>query len=228
MRVSFNISNKDIKFDSQSKVICLVSGGLDSPVATWLTVRKGCVPVFVFFDNYPFADETTKQRAMEAIKKLSKYANGNRLKVYVVPHGGDLTDILRNCPRNLTCILCRRMMYRLAEKIALSEDADAIVTGEIIGEHASQTLTNLRVETRAISDVSILRPLLGVNKREVAELAREIGTFDASTKPASCCTGPPRKPRTRARMEEILEAEERLNIEAMISRDLKGATILEV
>lgn len=228
VRGPFKIEKKDIRFNPQSKVICLVSGGLDSPVATWLTMRKGCIPVFVFFDNYPFADETTKQRAMEAIKKLSKYAPENKLKAYVVPHGGDLTDILRNCPRNLTCVLCRRMMYRLAEKIALSEGADAIVTGEIIGEHASQTLINLRVETQAISDVSILRPLLGVNKREVAELARKIGTFDLSTKPASCCTGPPRKPRTRARMEEILEAEERLNIEAMISRDLKGATILEV
>ncbi|MFB0501454.1 MAG: tRNA sulfurtransferase [Candidatus Bathyarchaeia archaeon] len=228
MRVSFNINKKDIRFDSQSKVVCLVSGGIDSPVAAWLMMRKGFVPVFVFLDNYPFADETTKQRAMEAIKKLSEYAYRNKLKVYVIPHGDDLTDILKNCPRSLTCVLCRRIMYRLAEKIALLEDADAIVTGEIIGEHASQTLINLRVETQAISDVTILRPLLGMNKREVENLARKIGTFDASTKPASCCTGPPPKPRTRARLEEIREAEERLNIEGMISRDLDGATILEV
>jgi len=228
MKVSFNIGKKHIKFDSKSKVICLVSGGIDSPVAAWLTMRKGCVPVFVFFDNYPFADETTRQRAVEAIRKLSDYAHGQKLKVYVVPHGDDLTDILRNCQRSLTCVLCRRMMYRLAEKIALLEGADAIVTGEIIGEHASQTLVNLRVESQAISDVSILRPLLGINKQEVENLARKIGTFDASTKPASCCTGSPPKPRTRARLEEIREAEECLNIEAMISRDLEGTTILEV
>ena len=228
VRVSFDIVKKDIKFNSQSRVICLVSGGIDSPVAAWLMMRKGCVPVFVFFDNSPFADETTKQRAMEAIKRLSDYAHGKKLKVYVVPHGDDLADILRSCPRSLTCVLCRRMMYRLAEKIAIFEGADAIVTGEIIGEHASQTLINLRVENQAISDVSILRPLLGMNKREVENLARKIGTFDASTKPASCCTGPPPKPRTRARLEEIREAEEPLNIEGMISRDLKGATVLEV
>jgi len=191
-------------------------------------MRKGCFPVFVFFDNYPYADETTKQRAMEAIKKLSECAHGDKLKVYVVPHGDDLTDILRNCPRNLTCVLCRRMMYRLAEKIAQLEGADAIVTGEIIGEHASQTLVNLRVGTQALCDVSILRPLLGMNKREVEDLARKIGTFDTSTKPASCCTGPPRKPRTRARLEEIQEAEKGLDIEQMISRDLEGTIILEV
>ena len=225
----FNItSKKNMKFDSQSRVVCLVSGGIDSSVAAWLAMRKGCVPVFVFFDNYPFADETTKQRAFEAIKKLSEYIHGKRLKVYVVPHGDDLTDILRSCPRSLTCVLCRRMMYRLAEKIALLEGADPIVTGEIIGEHASQTLINLRVETQSISEVTILRPLLGINKLEVENLAREIGTFDAPTKPASFCSAPPTKPRTRARLEEIREAEEHLNMEAMISRDLEGTTIFEV
>ncbi|MCW4053139.1 MAG: hypothetical protein NWE78_08035, partial [Candidatus Bathyarchaeota archaeon] len=125
-------------------------------------------------------------------------------------------------------VLCRRMMYRLAEKIAQLEGADAIVTGEIIGEHASQTLVNLRVGTQALRDVSMLRPLLGMNKREVENLARKIGTFDTSTKPASCCTGPPRKPRTRARLKEIQEAEKCLDIERMISRDLEGTIILEV
>lgn len=227
-RASFNSNRKIAKLNSQSKVICLVSGGIDSPVATWLMMRKGCFPVIVFFDNYPYADETTKQRAMEAIKKLGEYIPEDKLKVYVVPHGDDLTNILRNCPRNLTCVLCRRMMYRLAEKIALSEDADAIVTGEIIGEHASQTLVNLRVETQAIRDVSILRPLLGMNKREVEKLARKIRTFDTSTKPASCCTGPPPKPRTRARLEEIKEAEKCLDIERMINRDLEATIILEI
>ncbi len=228
MRASFNIEKKDIEFDPQCKVVCLVSGGIDSPVASWLAMRKSCIPVFVFFDNYPFADETTKQRAVEAIKRLSNYAHGKKLKVHVIPHGDDLTDILRNCQRSLTCVLCRRMMYRLAEKIALLEGADAIVTGEIIGEHASQTLVNLRVEDQAISDITILRPLLGMNKQEVENLARKIGTFDASTKAASCCTGPPPKPRTQARLEEIREAEQHLNIEKMISRDLEGTKILEV
>lgn len=227
-RASFNSNRKIAKLNSQSKVICLVSGGIDSPVATWLMMRKGCFPVIVFFDNYPYADETTRQRAMEAIKKLGEYIPEDKLKVYVVPHGDDLTNILRNCPRNLTCVLCRRMMYRLAEKIALLEDADAIVTGEIIGEHASQTLVNLRVETQAIRDVSILRPLLGMNKREVEKLARKIRTFDTSTKPASCCTGPPPKPRTRARLEEIKEAEKCLDIERMINRDLEATIILEI
>jgi len=213
---------------SRVKVVCLVSGGIDSPVAAWLMIKKGCLPVFVYFDNSPFTDETTQERALEAIKKLGQHISNNGTKVHILPHGSDLADILRNCPRNLTCVLCRRMMYRVAEKIALKEGADSIVTGEIIGEHASQTLKNLRVESQAISKVSVSRPLIGMNKTEVESIARKIGTLDASTKPASCCTGPPPKPRTRARLEEITKAEEHLNIEQMIARDLKGATVLMI
>ena len=212
----------------EGKAICLLSGGIDSPVAAWLTMKKGCTPVFVYFDNSPFTDETTQQRAVEAIKKLKKRSSEKTFKLYVVPHGEDLADILRNCPRNLTCLLCRRMMYRVAEKIALKENADAIVTGEIIGEHASQTLRNLHVENLVMSDVTVLRPLIGMNKTEVESTARKIGTFDDSTKPASCCTGPPPKPRTRARLEEVLEAERKLKIKDMIERDLKGTSVLIV
>jgi len=217
-----------LKEGVQSKVVCLVSGGIDSPVAAWLMMKKGCTPVFVYFDNTPFTDETTQKRAVEAAKKLKQLTLAYGIKLYVIQHGTDLADFLRNCPRNLTCVLCRRMMYRLAERIALKEGAEAIVTGEIIGEHASQTLTNLRVISEVVSEVSVLRPLIGMNKTEVEALARQIGTFDASTKPASCCTGPPPKPRTRARFDEIHRAEEKLNIEDMIERDLKAASIVMV
>jgi len=217
-----------VKSSSQEKVVCLVSGGIDSPVAAWLTIRKGLTPVFVYFDNTPFTDETTKQRALDTIKKLIPYTSEKSVKLYIVPNGATLAEILRNCPRNLTCVLCRRMMYRVAEKIALKEEAEVIVTGEIIGEHASQTLRNLRVENQALSKVTALRPLAGMNKVEVENLARKIGTFDASTKPASCCTGPPPKPRTRAGLEEVQKAEQRLNIEDMIERDLRKVTVLRI
>lgn len=212
----------------RSKVVCLVSGGIDSPVAAGLVMKKGCTPVFVYFDNTPLTDETTRSRAMEAASKLKQITPNTSIKLYVVPHGADLVDILRNCPRNLTCILCRRMMYRLSEKIALREGAEALVTGEIMGEHASQTLTNLRVISEAVSAVSVLRPLIGMNKTEVEALARQTGTFDASTRPASCCTGPPPKPRTRARFDEIHRAEKKLKIEYMIERDLKAASVVTV
>lgn len=207
------------------KVVCLLSGGIDSPVAVWLAAKKNLAPICVYFDNSPLADETTQQRAIEAAKRVSRRV-AQPVKMYIVPHGADLAEILKKCPRNLTCVLCRRMMYRVAEKIALKEHAEAIVTGEIIGEHASQTLRNLHVETEVLSRVTVLRPLAGMNKTEVENLARKIGTFDASTKPASCCSGPPPQPRTRARLEEVLKAEEKLDVNSMIERDLKGASAI--
>jgi len=166
MTASHHIENRFL----QGKAICLVSGGIDSPVAAWLAMKKGCTLVFVHFDNSPFTDETTQQRALEAIKKLKQHTSEKSVKLYIVPHGDDLADILKNCPRNLTCVLCKRMMYRVAEKIALMENAEAIVTGEIIGEHASQTLRNLHVENLAVSKTTVLRPLIGMNKTEVENI----------------------------------------------------------
>ncbi len=212
---------------NQEMVVCLVSGGIDSPVAVWLVIKRGLRPMCVYFDNSPYADETTQQRALETVKRLKQYA-AEDIKFYIVPHGANLTEMLEKCPRNLTCVLCKRMMYRVAEKIALKENAEAIVTGEIIGEHASQTLRNLHIETEALSNVTILRPLAGFNKTEVEQLARKIGTFEASAQPASCCKAPPTQPRTRARPEEVAFAEKKLDINAMVRRSLENMSVLVV
>lgn len=216
------------KTTSKGKVVCLVSGGIDSPVAAWLMRKKGCTPLYLYFDNSPLTDETTRQRAFDAIKKLTLLSGTQSAQLYIVPHGENLADILRGCPRNLTCVLCRRMMYRIAEQIALKEGAEAVVTGEIIGEHASQTLRNLHVESEAVSQVTMLRPLAGMNKTEVEALARKIGTFDDSTKPASCCSGPPSLPRTRATFEEVHHAEEKIDVAAMVKRTMKHAKSIQV
>ncbi len=108
------------------------------------------------------------------------------------------------------------------------EGAEAIVTGEIIGEHASQTLRNIRVENTAVTDSYVLRPLIAMDKLDVERLARKIGTFEVSTRPSLCCSAPPRLPRTRASLEEVTEAEEKLDVEGMIERDMENAEILEV
>lgn len=208
----------------KGKVVCLVSGGIDSPVATWLLARIGYVPVFVYFDNNPLSDETTKRRALESMAKVMKHWPNETTHVYIIPHGEDLMDVIMKCPRKLTCILCRRIMLRVAERIADVEGARAIVTGEILGEHASQTLYNL-ASINSATTLPILRPLIGMNKVEVEKIAREIGTFDISTKPASCCRAAPKQPRTKARIEEVTSADSRLDIESMIERALKNLKI---
>jgi thiamine biosynthesis protein ThiI len=216
------------KIASKAKAVCLVSGGIDSPVAAWLMSKKGCTPIYVYFDNSPLTDETTRQRAFDAIRKLTLLSGTQSTQLYVVQHGENLADILKRCPRNLTCVLCRRMMYRIAEQIALKEGAEAIVTGEIIGEHASQTLRNLHVESQAVSQFTLLRPLVGMNKTEVEALARKIGTLDGSTKPASCCSGPPPLPRTRAKFEEVQQAEKNIDVVAMVKRTMKHTKSIDV
>jgi thiamine biosynthesis protein ThiI len=192
-------------------------------------IRKGLTPIFLYFDNTPLTDETTRQRTIEAVEKLSQKMPERRVKLHIVPHGVHLTQFVSNCQRNLTCVLCKRMMYRIAEKIAEKEGAEAIVTGEIIGEHASQTVRNLLIQSGTLTkQVTILRPLAGMNKTEVERIAREIGTFDISTKPASACTGAPDKPRTRAHIEEVCEAERNLDIQGMVEKALKAIETLEI
>ena len=218
-----------MKVDNEGKVVCLISGGIDSPVAVWLMMRKSLTPIFVHFDNVPFTDDTTRQRTLEAVRKLRQKMPEKRVILHIVPHGDNLAQFASNCQRNLTCVLCKRMMYRIAERIAVKEEAEAIVSGEIIGEHASQTVRNLLIQNEALTkQATLLRPLAGMNKIEVEKIAREIETFNISTKPASCCTGAPDKPRTRARIEEVHKAERCLDIQGMVEKALKNTETRDV
>lgn len=213
---------------SQPRVICLLSGGVDSSVACWLAMKRGCPMVPVYFDNSPFTDETTRQRAIKTAEVLFDWEVGFPRKLYVVPHGANLIDIKEKCPEHLTCLLCKRMMYRVAQKIADEEKAEGIVTGEAIGEQASQTLQNLRVLNEAAKKYPVHRPLLGFDKAETERLARRTGTYEVSTERVTSCTAFPRKPATRALLEEILEAEKALDIQGMVRRSIEGTRVLNL
>ena len=208
---------------SQSKAICLLSGGIDSPVACWLVMKRGCPITPVYFDIAPFTDETTTVKALDVARKLFEWSVGFPRKIYVVPHGKNLETFVRESARKLTCILCKRMMYRIAERIAETEKAEGIITGESIGEQASQTLHNLRVLSEAVAKYPVHRPLLGFNKLETEELAKKIGTFEISTRKAEGCSAVPRRPATKARLEIVKKAEEELDIEGMIEESVREA-----
>ncbi len=213
---------------TQPKAVCLLSGGIDSPVACWLTMRRGCPMVPVYFDNAPFTDETTTGRAMVVAKALFEWSIGFPRRIYVVPHGQNLMEFGEKCPKRLTCILCKRMMYRVAERIADMERAEGIVTGDAIGEQASQTLRNLRVLTTAAEKYPIHRPLLGFDKAETERLARKIGTFNLSTQRAKGCTAAPHKPATSAGTQEVAEAEKLLSIDGMVEKSIEALKVIEV
>jgi thiamine biosynthesis protein ThiI len=213
---------------TQSKVVGLLSGGIDSAVACWLVMKRGCPVVPVYFDNMPFTNETTTERALKVAEALFAWATGFPRKVYVIQNGENLKKIIEKSSRKFTCLLCKRMMYRMAERLAEIMRAEGIVTGEAIGEQASQTITNLRVLSNAAQKYPIHRPLLGFDKAETEAIARKIGTYEISSRKAGGCTAVPSKPATKAKLEEVMNAEEKLNINEMVERSIESLKVVKV
>lgn len=200
----------------EGKVIALISGGIDSPVAAWLVMKRGCEVVALFMNPSPLVDERTINRAMRAVEKLAEWKN-TEIKTYVAPYGNVLIELLKAGNR-LGCVLCKRMMYRVAELVAEKEGAKAIVTGESIGQVASQTLDNLSA-IDAVAALPVFRPLIGTDKAEIVELAKKIGTYEISILPANCCLGPPLRPATKTSLERVERIEASLCVEKL-ARDI--------
>jgi thiamine biosynthesis protein ThiI len=205
---------------SQGKIICLLSGGFDSAVASWLAMKRGCEPIFLYFDNSPFTDAKTKRRAIAVARCLAKeWGCGVELRLLCIPQGKNLKEVKKVAGR-YTCIICKRLMCRIAERIASEEKADAILTGESIGQVASQTLENIKAIDASVG-IPIFRPLIGLGKEEIISLAKQIGTYDTSLMKVKQCSAVPKHPATRSRVEVIERIEKKLEIEKMIEYSLK-------
>jgi len=207
------------------KLVSLISGGIDSPVAAYLMARRGVELVAVHMDNRPFTDEKNLEKAAKLVKRLEE-VTGHPIRSYVVAHGPNHVAFARNCRRNLHCLFCRRMMYRIAERIAREEGADGILTGENLGQVASQTLQNLEVVNQAVK-VPVVRPLIGFDKVEIIGVARRIGTYEISTLPGLCCTIVPEKPSTAARLGDVVSEEGKVPIDALVEESLEGMHVLD-
>jgi len=205
--------------------IVLLSGGIDSPVAGYLMGRQGLDLVLAHFDNRPFTSDAEIDKAMSLMRRLDDALGRESTKVFV-PHGKAQTELARCCRRNMECVLCRRMMLRVAERLAKKYDASYIITGESLGQVASQTLANINVEERATS-LPILRPLIGFDKVEIEKIAKEIGTYEISTRPGLCCTIAPKKPSTYSRLDTALAEESKVDIEALADQESAEAVEVE-
>ena len=194
------------------KVIALVSGGIDSAAAISLALEQGLEVVALHYSTVPFSDERAEEKTIALIGHLNKRF-GKRTRLLVVPFGNALKEIAKNCDRKFNCVLCRRMMLRIAEKIALEEKAGALLSGESLGQVASQTLPNLNAEAGCIS-LPVIRPLLGMDKLEIEAIAKEFGTMEISTMPSSCCSIP-EKPSTAAKRKIVVEMEKGLDVKAL-------------
>lgn len=200
---------------SAGKVVTLLSSGIDSPVATWLLARRGAVTVPVHFSGRPQTADTSEYLCQDIIRELAPAVQIGRM--YVVPFGDCQREISLKTPSDLRVIMYRRVMYSVAERIAKLEGAKALVTGESLGQVASQTLENIMAVNEVV-DIPVFRPLIGSDKQEIIARAQQIGTYDISCQTApDCCTlFMPRRPETHAKLDAVHEAWEMFDHEAMI------------
>lgn len=207
--------------------VCLLSGGIDSPVAAWMAMKRGLRVGYATFHSYPFIGEASKKKTIDLAKALARYQTSSRL--WVVPFTEIQTTIRDTAPEGYRTILYRRMMQRISSALAKDWNAKALVTGECLGQVASQTLENMTcIESAA--DLPVLRPLIGFDKEETIEIAQRIGTLDLSILPEpDCCTVfMPKKPVIRGKLDLCLEAESRMNMDALLENALANVEVVQV
>jgi len=201
-----------------------MSGGIDSPVALHYLLRQGHELLAVHMDNRPFTDDSPLEKVIDHLAVLRERYH-QPIPLYLVPHGSTQVTLMRNTDRHVGCVLCRRFMWRSAERIAEREQASFLATGEALGQVASQTLSNMRSATASVS-LPIVRPLIGFDKHEIEAVAKSIGTYAISTRPGVCCQAVPDKPATRSNLVQILREEERVDVDRIIDDCVRNAVVL--
>ncbi len=196
------------------KVVSLLSGGIDSPVATHLMLKQGAEVVTVHMDNRPFSDMDELNKVHSLIGLLEEL-HCVSLKNYIVPYE-KCQKAYDRCRYNIRCVLCKRMMLRFAEKVVQLESADAIVTGDSLAQVASQTLRNIKVVQQAV-EVPVLRPIIGFDKVETIAIAKSIGTYEISIGAGTSCTQAPKKPAVMADLDKVLKEERKFDSKELLS-----------
>jgi thiamine biosynthesis protein ThiI len=206
------------------RVVCLMSGGIDSPVAAHRIMKRGCTVTFVHFHSYPILSRASQEKVRELVTLLTRWQQ--RSRVYFVAFGEIQQQVVLAVPGPMRVVVYRRLMMRIAEAIARARGAQALVTGEVVGQVASQTLENLAV-IDSVATLPIFRPLIGMDKDEITAEAVRIGTYPISIVPdQDCCTlFTPRNPLTRARLQDIEAAERALPIDDLVDRAVREAVI---
>ncbi|SCY01424.1 tRNA uracil 4-sulfurtransferase ThiI [Alkaliphilus peptidifermentans] len=209
---------------SSGKGLLLLSGGIDSPVAGWLVGRRGLEIDAIHFHSYPFTSERAKEKVLDLAKILAIYIG--KFKIYSINLLPIQQEINEKCREEEMTIISRRFMMKIAERIAEKTDAKALITGENIGQVASQTIESLHTTNSAVN-LPVFRPLIAMNKVDIIDIAKDIGTYETSILPfEDCCTVfLPKRPLTKPRLEKILASEEKLDVEALIEAAIDNMEI---
>lgn len=201
----------------------LISGGIDSPVAAWTMAKRGIELSAVHFASPPYTSLRAEMKVKKLLSQVAKYSGA--IPLHIIPFTEIQEEIAKNCKEEYFTLIMRRFMMRIAEKMAIKEHAVALITGESVGQVASQTLPALCV-TNSVVEMPVLRPLIGMDKDEIIDISRKIDTFDISIEPyEDCCTVfTPKHPKTRPELSKCIEAESMLDIDGLIERAVAGAT----
>ncbi len=209
------------------RAVSLLSGGIDSPVASWMIAKRGVALEMVHFFSYPYTSNEAKEKVLDLARLLTPWCG--RLTVHVVPFTAIQEELRRSCPQELFTLVMRRFMMRISQSVARRCGAKALVTGECLGQVASQTMEAMAV-TGAVADMPVLRPVVGMDKEDIVKISRKIGTYDTSILPyEDCCTVfTPRHPRLRPTLEELEAAEQALDVEGMVRAAVDGIERIQV
>ena len=207
--------------------VSLLSGGIDSPVSSYMIAKRGVQLEMIHFASPPYTSQLAREKVLQLARELTPWTG--RLTVYIIPFTEIQEEIRRSCPEDHFTLIMRRFMMRLADRLARELRCKALVTGECLGQVASQTMDALRV-SEDVTDLPVLRPLIGMDKEEIIRLARHIGTFDTSILPyEDCCTVfTPPHPKTKPNVEEVREMEAALDIEGLCDRAMAGRDVVRV
>ncbi|HVL51762.1 MAG TPA: tRNA uracil 4-sulfurtransferase ThiI [Actinomycetota bacterium] len=213
---------------TSGRVLALLSGGIDSPVAAWRMARRGAEVDFVHFSGQPFADPSSARQATQLARHLAPWTL--RSKLWIVQFGDIQSEIVTSAPQELRIVLYRRMMMRISEALARREGVQALVTGECLGQVASQTLPNLTATGEVVESLPVLRPLIGFDKLEIEATGKMIGTYEISIQPhQDCCVlFIPRQVTTAARPVDVAQAESVLDVEGMVDKAVANAEVIDV
>ncbi|MDF2522304.1 MAG: thiI [Clostridia bacterium] len=214
-------------YGSAGKGVLLLSGGIDSPVAGYMMAKRGLELVGVYYHSHPYTSERAKEKVIELARKLSVYTGS--FKLYVAPFTEIQMQIIEKCKENELTIIMRRFMMQVAEQVAKKENALALITGESLGQVASQTLESMHV-TNSDLEMPVYRPVVGMDKIDITDIARQIDTFETSILPfEDCCTiFVPKHPKTKPRVDDIRKSEEALDKEQLIANCMANMEIIKV
>ena len=205
------------------KFISLVSSGIDSPVATYLASKIADEIILLHGDIRPFTDDREINNFLKIAKLIKKITNCIT-KICFISHGVSLDNYKSECNNKYTCIFCKRMLLRYAEKIAKKIDADAVVMGDSLGQVASQTLQNISVIDSAVG-IPIIRPLIGFDKEDIVKIAKDIGSYELSILPSDSCSAVPNKPTTQAKLDKVLAEEQKIDFIGLVDDLVKKSKI---